>query len=214
MYFVTNAQSKVIIKNGFGIHAGVTQFNIFTDNFETTASAGFIGGFAATADIPHKWYNVSFGLQFFQNNLEISGSRIINNLMTTNIAIQDIEYRLQGVQGTFLFHIKLAGPFLTFDIGPQLQFNGELEVNDDMPENLFLDNIGVLRAEDISDITRFNANGVAGFSGGIGPVRLRVHYTYGFTNILNRLNDADFNDGRTSFSGNQSIITASVLFTF
>ena len=209
--FVTNSQTNVIIKTGIGIQGGVTQFNILTDNFDTSSGLGFVGGFSATGDIPHKWYNVSFGLQFFQNNLEIS-ARETQSSDTTEM----LDYQLQGVQGTFLFHIKIADNFFTLVVGPQIQFNSELELDNETQETFFINGYDNLNAGDISDITKLNANGVIGLSGGIGPIRLRVHYTYGFTNILNNLNDQDLNTsgGESRFNGNQSIISATALFTF
>ncbi|AXT18612.1 hypothetical protein D7030_06785 [Flavobacteriaceae bacterium AU392] len=210
--FVTNNHSQVVvIKNGIGIHGGVTQFNILTDNFETTSATGFVGGFSATGNIPHKRYNVSFGLQFFQNNIDISGRTAVDIIEN-----QNIEYNLKGVQATFMFHIKLASNFFTLDIGPQLQFNDKLELSNDNQSNLILNGYNALTAGDITDVSMFNANGIAGFTGGIGAFKLRAHYTYGFTNILNKLNDENLNTtgGDSDFKGNQSIITVSAMFTF
>ena len=62
------------IKNGIGLQGGITQYDILTDNFETkSGNSGFIGGMAASVDIPHKWYNVSYNIQFSQNHVEILG---------------------------------------------------------------------------------------------------------------------------------------------
>jgi len=211
--FVTKiyAQRNVVIKNGIGIHAGVTQFDILTDNFETSASTGFVGGFSATGGLPHKFYNVSFGLQFFQNNVDISGRTMVDIVEN-----QDIEYNLKGVQATFMFHIKLGTEHLTFDIGPQIQFNSELELNDDNQEDLFVNGYDALRAADITNVSMFNANAITGITGGFAAFKLRAHYTYGFTNLLNNLNDENLNTagGDSGFTENQSIITVSLLFTF
>ena len=58
--FVTNISAQAYkIKNGIAIQGGITQFDISTDNFVTKKGNGFIGGMAATVDLPHKWYTVS-----------------------------------------------------------------------------------------------------------------------------------------------------------
>ena len=77
------------ISNGFGVMGGITQYDIVTDNFITTKGNGFIGGMSATADLPHRWYNVSFGMQLSENHLEISGRS-----SSLGPSGQDIEYKL------------------------------------------------------------------------------------------------------------------------
>jgi len=64
---------NVRITNSFGIMGGITEFDITTDNFVTKSSQGFLGGTSAIVDLPHKWYNMSFGLQLSENHLEILG---------------------------------------------------------------------------------------------------------------------------------------------
>ena len=44
-----------------------------TDNFTTKASNGFIGGLGASVDIPVRWYNISFGMQLSESNVEVLG---------------------------------------------------------------------------------------------------------------------------------------------
>ena len=61
------------IKNGFAIGGGLTQFDIITDNFETKSDTGWLIHMSATVDIPHKWYNVSYGMQLSENKMSVNG---------------------------------------------------------------------------------------------------------------------------------------------
>ena len=208
---VSVAQHKrYAIKNGIGLIGGLTQYDIKTDNFMTKSGNGFIGGMVATVDIPHKWYTVSYGLQFSQNNLEITGRP---SLMT--VTQEPIEYKLLAVQATFLVHVKLLSDNLTIDLGPQLQYNSELELANDNQSNFVIQGYDNLFAEDITEISQFNVNGVVGASAGIGNFKLRATYSYGFTNILKKLNDQDFNlNNADRFEGNQAMLAFALMITF
>lgn len=209
---LTMAQhTRYTIKNGIGIIGGLTQYDIETDNFITKGGNGFIGGMIATVDIPHKWYTVSYGLQFSQNSLEISARPT-----AASITQEQLEYKLTAVQLAFLLHVKLLSDNLTIDIGPQLQYSGQLELDDDNKKNYIIDGYDLLRAEEISDISKFNVNGIVGASLGISNFRLRAAYSYGFTNMFNKLNDANLATTPTSkkFEGHQNMLSFALMITF
>lgn len=212
--FVTSisAQHKrYAIQNGIGIFGGLTQFDIITDNFQTKASSGWIGGLSANVDIPHKWYNVSYVIQLSENNVNILGSP--QGSLTT----EEIEYKMTAAQIGLLMHIKLANRYLSIDVGPMLQYSGELELKDETQENYVLAGYANLTANDISNINKFNANGVVGLTAGFDNFRLRAHYIYGFTNMLNNLNKDGLDvSGNSSgkFKGNQSMLVFGAFFLF
>jgi hypothetical protein len=214
LLFVTqaNAQHKrYAIQNGIGIFGGLTQLDIITDNFETKSSSGWIGGLSANVDIPHKWYNVSYVIQLSENNVNIIGSP--QGSSTT----EEIEYKMTAAQIGLLMHIKLANRYLSIDVGPMLQYSGELELKDDSQENYVLAGYTNLTANDISNINKFNANGVVGLTAGFDNFRLRAHYIYGFTNMLNNLNKDGLDvTGNSSgkFKGNQSMLVFGAFFLF
>ncbi|NNE32337.1 MAG: outer membrane beta-barrel protein [Winogradskyella sp.] len=210
--FVTNSYAqhrRYAIKNGVGIFGGITQFNINTDNFDTKASTGYIGGLTATVDIPHKWYNVSYNIQLSENNIDINAE----DSSTSNK--EYVDYKMLTAQVALLFHIKLISNIVTFDVGPMLQYNGELELKDDSKEGLFISGYDNLFTEDISDISKFNANGVVGITTGYGNFKLRAQYIYGFTNILEKLNDKELSSSTPQkFKGNQSLLAFTAIITF
>lgn len=204
--FVTACHSQrrgiVNISNGIGIGGGLTQFDIKTDNFETKAGNGWIGGLAATLDLPHRWYTVSYGMQLSESNLEISA------LNPTILAAEPVEYKLMMVQAQFLFHLKVAKDYLMIDAGPMLQYNGEMELKDKDQENHLIDGYSLLLAKDISDISKFNVNASIGATAGFNHFKLRVQYIYGLTNMFDKLNDQnlDQNPLNKPFKGNQSML--------
>ncbi|WP_412987434.1 hypothetical protein [Pontimicrobium sp. IMCC45349] len=211
--FVTLSHSqhrRYAIKNGIGIQGGITQFDIITDNFETTASSGWIGGLNATVDLPHKWYTVSYSMLLSENNLEILGR------MTDDVAGNEaLEYKLMTVQVGFTFHTKIISDNLTIDIGPQLQYNGKMDLTNSTQESFYVNGYDNVLATDISEISQFNVNGMVGASLGFGAFKVRAQYIYGFTNMLNKLNDAEFAKGlNTKFKGNQSMIAVTAMLTF
>jgi len=212
--FVTISFSQhgtVPIKNGFGIQGGITQFDIITDNFDTESSNGWIGGMSATVDIPHKWYNASYSIQFSENYVRIFGRDFAD--IPGN---KTIEYKMFTAQIALLMHVKIIKSFFTIDIGPMLQYNSELELKDENQEDYFINNYDNLTAKEITDISKFNINGAIGASAGISHFKIKAQYIYGFTNMLNKLNDENINVGTNTkkFKGNQSLIALTLLFTF
>jgi len=209
--FVTKTSAQAyVIKNGIAIQGGISQFDISTDNFVTKKGNGFIGGMAATVELPHRWYTVSYGMLLSENNIEISG-RMIDDVAGNEM----IEYKLMTVQIGFLFHAKILSDNLTFDIGPQLQYNGKLELKDSDTETYYLNGYEALLASDITEISQFNANGVVGLSAGFGRFKVRAQYGYGLTNIFNKLNNNNLNvgTGESKFKGNQQLLTLTAMIT-
>ena len=209
---VSTAQHKrYTIKNGIGLIGGLTQYDITTNNFVTKSGSGFLGGMIATVDIPQKWFTVSYGLQFSQNSIEIEGR---SSAISQQIEL--LEYDIMAVQLAFMLHVKLISDNLTLDLGPQLQYNGQLGLKNSNQEGFFINGYDALLAEDISDISPFNVNGVVGASAGIGNFRLRASYSYGFTNILRKLNDENVATTPSSdkFEGNQSMLAFALMITF
>lgn len=202
---------RYAIKNGIGIHGGLTQFDILTDNFETTKGDGWIGGLSATVDLPQKWYTVSYTIQLSQNSLGIMATP-----SRFSSIVEDVEYELFNAQVAFLFHAKIIEDYITFDFGPMLQYNSELELKDDSKADYFIVNYENLLASDISKISQFNVNGAVGATAGFKGFKLRAQYIYGFTNILNKLNSQDLTVGTNTqkFKGNQSMLTFTAMIVF
>lgn len=212
--FVTTSlaqKGRYRISNGFGINAAITKFNITTNNFITSQGNGFLGGLSSTVDIPHRPYNISFGMQISENNIDISARPSMLSNSDSNAFIQ---YKMFAAQVALLGHIKLIKNYVTIDLGPMLQYNGKLELKDKSQANYYINNYSNLLASDISNVSQFNLNGAIGASAGYKFIRLKAQYIHGFTNILKKLNsqDIDNSGGNSSFKGNQNMLVFGVLF--
>lgn len=212
--FVTTTQAQkgnYPISNGFSVFGGITKFDITTDNFITTQGDGFLGGMSATVDIPLRWYNISFGMQLSESNIGILGRPSL--VSTEN---EFIDYKMFAAQVAMLMHIKAIKNNFTIDIGPMLQYNGKLEFKNRDQEGYFINNYTNLTAEDITNISQFNFNGVVGASLGIKNFKLKAQYIYGFTNILNKLENEglDATGGNARFKGNQSMLVLGAMISF
>ncbi len=214
--FVTKSFSqrgKYDIVNGIGIFGGITQVDLMTDNFITSGGEGFIGGLSATVEIPHRWYNMSYGMQLSESSIQISARP---SMLSASNPDAFIEYKLFAAQLAFMGHIKLAGSYVTLDVGPMLQYNSRLELKDSSQEGYFINNYSNLRATDISDISQFNLNGAAGITAGFKFLKLRAHYIYGFTNMLKKLENEnlDTSGGDARFKGNMSMLVFGAMISF
>ncbi len=212
--FVTESFSqkgRYPITNGIGITGGITQFDIVTDNFTTKSSNGFIGGLGASVDIPVRWYNISFGMQLSESNVEILGRP---DLVSTEEEF--IKYKMFAAQVAMLLHVKIIENHFTIDLGPMLQYNSKLEFRDENQEGYYINNYTNLSAEDITNISQFNLNGVVGASVGVKNFKLKAQYIYGFTNILKKLenSDLDASGGDARFKGNQSMLVLGATVSF
>jgi hypothetical protein len=212
----TNAQRRkakgtVNIKNGFAIAGGLTQYNILTDNFTTTKGEGWIFGMSATVDLPHKFYNVSYGMQLSENTLGIAAKPSL----TTSSIDNSVDYKIFTAQVAFLWHLKLGTDHLTLDVGPMLQYNSDLELKDEDKENYIIDGFNSVTAKDFKNLNNVNFNGAIGLTAGISHFKVKAQYIYGVTNILGGLNKEDFaKDLDKKFKGNQSMLAFTVMFSF
>jgi hypothetical protein len=208
--FVTTSFSQrknYKITNAIGVFGGVTKFDITTDNFVTKQGDGFIGGLTATVDIPHKWYNISFGMQLSESTIGILARP---NLVS--ISEEFIDYKMFAAQVALLMHIKLIQNFVTIDLGPMLQYNSKLEFKDQTQDGYFVNNYENVTAKDITDISRFHLNGAVGASAGFSHFKLKAQYIYGFTNMLKKLNGVTSEE--SSFKGNQAMLVLGAMILF
>ncbi|MBJ7879656.1 hypothetical protein [Gelidibacter salicanalis] len=207
---VAQAQQHIKTNNDIGLYGGFTQFDITTDNFITTSGQGWIGGLAASVALPHKWYNVSYTIQIAQNSMGIMAKPNLTS------AQEEVDFNMITAQVAFLVHLKVIQEYLTIDVGPMIQYTGDLEVENERQGSYIIENYTRVTAKDIYKISPFNINGAVGVSAGFPSFKLRGQYIYGFTNILNQLNDEKFagETNTSKFKGNQSMfaLTAMIIF--
>ena len=167
--------------NRIGIGGGLTQMNIFTDNFNITPQQGWTGGFHVRGNFYNDW-QMSFGMFFTDSNFSVQTRKVVS--------VVDTNYKLSAVQIYIMPGYVISQNHFNIEFGPVLQINDKLVIDKDQ-ENNFLVDQPLLTAKDIVDVTKINANIYAGINVGFTNVRLRLGYQYGVNNFFNSLNSND-----------------------
>ena len=167
--------------NRIGIGAGLTQLNIYTDNFTVTTESGWIGGLSVRGNYYNNW-QMSFGMFFTDSNFSLPTQKGLIQTQTS--------FKMSAVQIYIVPSYVAIPDHLNLEFGPVLQVNGKLTIDDSDENNILLDQPTLL-AKDILDVSKFNANIYVGINGGIKNVRARIGYQYGLTNFFGNLNNND-----------------------
>ena len=167
--------------NRIGIGAGLTQLNIYTDNFTVTPESGWIGGLSVRGNYYNNW-QMSFGMFFTDSNFSIPTLKGLQQTQTN--------FKMSAVQIYIVPSYVAIEDHLNLEFGPVLQINGKLGIDKDDENNLLLDQPGLI-AKDIVDVSKINANFYVGINGGIKNARARIGYQYGLTNFFGNLKNND-----------------------
>ena len=167
--------------NRIGIGAGLTQLNIYTNNFTVTPESGWIGGLSVRGNYYNNW-QMSFGMFFTDSNFSIPTLKGLQQTQTN--------FKMSAVQIYFVPSYVAVKDHLNLEFGPVLQINGKLGIDKDDENNLLLDQPGLI-AKDIVDVSKINANFYVGINGGIKNARARIGYQYGLTNFFGNLKNND-----------------------
>ena len=167
--------------NRIGISGGLTQMSIFTDNFNVTPKQGWTGGFHVRGNFYNDW-QMSFGMFFTDSNFSVQTRKVVS--------IVETNYKLSAVQIYLMPGYVISQNHLNIEFGPVLQINDKLTI-DKADEANFLVDQPLLKAKDITDVSKINANIYAGINVGFTNVRLRLGYQYGLNNFFNSLNSND-----------------------
>lgn len=167
--------------NRIGIGGGITQMNIYTDNFNVTPESGWIGGFSVRGNYYNNW-QMSFGMFFTDSNFSLPTQKGFIQTQTS--------FKMSAVQIYIVPSYVAIEDHLNLEFGPVLQVNGKLTIDESDENNILLDQ-PTLVADDILDVTNINANIYVGINGGIKNVRARIGYQYGLTNFFGKLKDED-----------------------
>ena len=150
--------------NRIGIGAGLTQLNIYTDNFTVTPESGWIGGLSVRGNYYNNW-QMSFGMFFTDSNFSIPTLKGLQQTQTN--------FKMSAVQIYFVPSYVAVKDHLNLEFGPVLQINGKLGIDKDDENNLLLDQPGLI-AKDIVDVSKINANFYVGINGRIKNARARI----------------------------------------
>jgi hypothetical protein len=164
--------------NRIGISGGLTQMNIFTDNFNITPQQGWTGGLHVRGNFYNDW-QMSFGMFFTDSNFSVQTRKLIS--------IVDTNYKLSAVQIYIMPGYVISENHLNLEFGPVIQINDKLVIDKEAETNFLVDH-PLLTAKDITDVSKINANIYAGINVGVKNFRLRLGYQYGVNNFFNSLN--------------------------
>ncbi len=192
--------------NHIGLSLGVNQTHLFTNNFNVNPGMSWTAGLA----IRGNYYNdfaMVYGMNFTDNLFKVE----TNSLLGT----KEVELKMMAVQVHLLLSYKIAGSNFSIDAGPVLQINSKIKF-DEADADLFIANAGLLRVENLEEISPINCNAHIGLTGGFDNVRLNLSFQYGITNVLNNLNKQDEVKLVTTekLKGNLGILAANIIVYF
>ena len=192
------SQYKYRDANRIGITAGVNQFSLYTNNFQTKAELGWNAGLSMIGNFYNNW-DMIYGIQFSGNSFSVSTTSI-------PLVIEQVNYKLESGQLSLLASYKIIDSHLSIEIGPIIQVNGKLEIDSDKVNNVILGT--TLLAKDIQDISKFNVYPMVGITFGMVHFRANILYQYGLNNILGNLNNQNLG---YNFKGNAGILNGNLI---
>lgn len=192
------AQGGYRDSNRIGISAGLTSLDLFSKQFNVKPGQGWVAGLSLRGNYYNNWQMV-YGMHFTDSNFSLQ-----------SVTNEEINYKLSAVQVHLVGSYMVIQNHLTLEIGPVLQINGKLRI-DEKDELKTLRDSPYIFAKDITNINQINGNLYAGITAGITNLRLNVNYQYGFNNIMNNLNKKDeltIANGNQRFKANIGMISA------
>ncbi|AWH73747.1 hypothetical protein DCS32_06130 [Dokdonia sp. Dokd-P16] len=193
--------------NRIGLQGKVAFMDIDTKNFDVQGEAGFLAGFTTRGNVYNNWGMV-YGIDLLSTAVTVQTTSL------DQLTSEDTQYNIIGAQLNLLLSYNLIANHLAVDIGPALLINSKMKLDNSSQSTNIVSGYTTLTASDIQEISRVNGFGIIGLTGGFEHVRLMLQYQYGFTNILNNLNEQNLviDNNARDFKGNASLITAGVVF--
>lgn len=195
---ITFAQHGYRDSNRIGVSGGITYLDLHSNQFNAKPGMGYVLNLQLRGNYYNNWQMV-YGMNFTDSNFSLQ-----------SVTGKEIDYKLSAVQVHLVGSYMVVENHLTLEIGPVLQINGKLKIDDENELLLLKDSPGLM-AKDITKINQINGNIMAGFTAGVKRVRLNVNYQYGFNNIFNGLNKKDeltLANGNQRFRANIGMLSA------
>jgi hypothetical protein len=194
---IASAQYGYRDANRIGIGAGINQFTLNTNNFDTKPGIGWSAGLSVRGNYYNN-FSMIYSIQFSENNFEVATR---DGLMR-----EDVKFKLPSAQIALLLSYNLVENHLSVDFGPMIQVNGKMKIDEEFENNIVTGTN--MTAKQLTDISKFGIFPTVGISGGFTNLRLNVSYQYGLTNMLSNLNDKGYG---SSHKGHAGILTGSII---
>jgi hypothetical protein len=184
--------------NRIGITFGANQFDLRTDNFQTTPDIGWNAGLSVRGNFYDNW-DMVYALQFSENNFAVDTRKF-------NVQNVDVNYKLASAQISLQLSYILVENHLSLEFGPILQVNGKFTISAE-DENNTITGTNLL-AKDILDVSKLNFYPTVGLTAGVRHFRLNLSYQYGINNMLENLNSKELG---VNFKGNPGILNGNII---
>lgn len=199
--FVTKSfsQSRYNDYNRLGISFGIHQFDIRTNDLQTSKSIGFHGGLSTRGTVA-RHFDMIYFLHLNKHEVNVLGREtILSN-------VEEIPFTLLAAKVGVLGSFKISERHLSIEFGPAIQLSDKFEI-DEKFNAYVLEGYNTFTANEARQTSRLNLMGIIGISTGFQTFKISLQYEYGFSNVLSKLR-ADTN----KLKGN--IEQLSVLATF
>ncbi|WP_339611531.1 hypothetical protein [uncultured Planktosalinus sp.] len=192
--------------NVIGVSAGITLYDINTDDLSTKSKESFMFGLQMRGNVYNN-FDMMYGVAFYDTNLSV-----LANSTPEGGVQRELNYNIQSAQISVLWGYKIIREHLSIEAGPVLNINGNLTLKDTQFEDYFIDEYSSIQAIDLENISKVNFHVAAGLTAGFRNFRVFSQYQYGVTNMLNKLNSSNLEN--KDFKGNASLITIGVTAYF
>ncbi len=192
--------------NVIGVSAGLTLYDIKTDDLSTQSKESFMFGLQIRGNVYNN-FDMMYGVAFYDTNISV-----LANSVPEGGTQRELNYNIQSAQISVLWGYKIIREHLSIEAGPVLNINGRLTLKDTQYENYIIDGYDTLRAIELEDISKVNFHLAAGLTTGFRNFRVFGQYQYGVTNMLNKLNSSNLE--YKDFKGNANLITVGVTAYF
>jgi hypothetical protein len=196
---VATAQQGYRDSNRIGITVGVNQFTLNTTNFDAKPAMGWNVGLSMRGNFYNDW-DMVYAMQFSENNFTVTTKKPITNFS------EDVNFKLASAQISLQLSYKIVENHLSVEFGPVVQVNGKLGIDKDNERNSISGTS--LKANDITDISKFNFYPAVGITAGVKHFRANIQYQYGVNNILGNLDKQNLG---VNFKGNAGILSANLI---
>lgn len=196
--------------NRVGIQAKYATLDLNTTNFESEGDGGFQAGLTTRGRLYNN-LGMVYGIDLVSLKTNVQGRALGTR------TFEEMPYEIIGAQLNILLSYNIIGQYLAIDAGPALLVNSKMKLKQNGQADNIVKGYASLKATDLEEISRINGFAIVALTGGFERLRFKVQYQYGFTNMLNNLNEQDLTTVDSSaeeFSGNPSVIAAGVVFYF
>lgn len=196
-----SAQMRYRDSNHIGIIGGITNTTLNTDNFEASPEIGWNFGLSVRGNF-YNDFDMVYAMQFSENKFSVM-------TLSPNLQVEDVTYKIQGVQIYLTPSYKIVENHLSIEAGPVLQVNGKLKYEEKYEENMIS---GLtINVKELENVSTFNVLGAVGITAGITNFRANLQYLFGFNNFLKGVKDDE--TGQT-FKGNLGILSGNLIIYF